>query len=386
MYTNKIKYLLAIAVSALLLGGCTVNNNDIVSPDSFTISVTPLTGDSLRKNTTNSGVDTLLIHKNDVVNFKFGGSSVDQILFYNGEAGFEYRYHSRYVADTLDYKNNFAGNFRSSISIITALAGYSATQTQNHSLMASDNLATYTKAALKSANWAALIPSLRYKADGTNETAPALNLPLSWLMKDSVQLAIVSKTSNPATNQLTLPSATNVFTIYNYETRDYSGFGFPGVKTTLTHKIVDTFDQAFWGQCNPDSTAGVLNNQDYKFNVGDLGKSGRSYTDSLNYNSNHRKIQLVYPITMMADTVKAKAIATTATVPFEAWLLMRKYNPRQVFPDVPTTYVKTKEMNSVISTSYTYKNLGVFKASFVAMNTGINDTKFVVREMVIIVR
>jgi hypothetical protein len=386
MYTNKIKYLLALAVSALLVSGCTTTNNDIVSPDSFTVSVAPLTGDVLRKSANNSGADTLLIHKNDVVNFKLGGSNVDQILFYNGEAGFEYRYHSRYVADTLDYKNNFAGNFRSAVSIITALAGYSATQTQNHSLIASGNLATYTKAALKSANWTTLIPSLRTKADGTNETAPALNLPFTWLMKDSVQLAIVSKTSNPATNQLTLPSATNVFTIYNYETRDYSGFGFPGVKTTLTHKIVDTFDQAFWGQCNPDSTAGVLNNQDYKFNVGEFGRSGRSYVDSLNWNSNHRKIQLAYAITMMADTVKAKAIATTATVPFEAWLLIRKYNPRQVFPDVPTTYVKTKEMNTVLMTSYTYKNQGVFKASFVAMNTGLTESKSVVREIVIIVQ
>ena len=386
MYSNKIKYLLAVTISALLLSGCTNNSNDIISPDSFTVSVTPQTGDILRKSAASVGVDTLLIHKNDVVNFKFGGNNVDQILFYNGEAGFEYRYHSRYVADTMDYKNNFVGNFRSSVSIITALVSYNATQTQNHSLIASDNLATYTKAALKSASWTTLIPSLRSKVDATNETAPALNLPVAWLMKDSVQLAIVSKTSNPATNQLILPSATNVFTIYNYETRDYSGFGFPGVKSTLTHKIVDSFDQAFWGQCNPDSTAGVLNNQDYKFNVGDFGFSGRSYTDSLNYNSNHRKIQLVYPITMMADTVKAKAIATTATVPFEAWLMMRKFNPRQVFPDVPTTYVKTKEMNTVLMTSYTYKNQGVFKASFVAMNTGLSESKSVVREMVIIVQ
>lgn len=385
MKKYRLKNSFLAALSLLFFVGCS-SNEVVTAPDAFTVTADSIPGSSFRKDKTSAGVDTVLIHKNDVVNFRFAKSVVvDQILFYSGEAGFEYRYRNRFLADTADYKQNFAGSFRSAISIITALKSQAPTQSISVSLQATDSITQYTKAGLKAAIWKVLNPNLRTKTDASNETA-TLNLPFDWLMKNQVQPAIVLNSTNPAVNQLVLPATTGVFTIQNIETRDYSALGYPGAKLTVTHKVIDNFDQAFWAQCNPDSTAGVLNNQDYKFNAGDLGQTGRSAIDSLNYNSSGRKITLAYPITFFAPVTLDKAVDATASVPTESWLLMRKYSPRQVFPDVPTTYVKTKSMNTVIGTTRTYSNLGVYKVTFVAMNTGVSDSKSVVREMIIIVQ
>ena len=376
---------LLAGLSLLFFVGCT-SNEVVVAPDDFTVTVASIPGYSFRKDNTSAGVDTILIHQKDVVNFQFSKSVVvDQILFYSGEAGNEYRYRNRYLADTADYKKTFGGSFKSTISIVTALNSFNATKSYNLSLQATDSISTYTKEGLNAAVWTVLKPALRTKLDGTNETA-TLDLPFDWLMKNQVQPAIVFKTTNMAVNQPVLPFTTNVFTIQNIETRDYSVLGYVGTQQTVTYKVIDNFDQAFWAQCNPDLTDGVLNNQDYQFNVGELGKTGRSAIDSLNYNSTGRKITLTYPITLFPPINAAKAVLLAASVPSESWLLPRKYSPRQVFPDVPTTYVKTKSMNAVFGTSRTYSNLGVYKVAIVAMNTGVSDSKSVVREMVVIVQ
>lgn len=379
MCYNKIIFFLAVLFTASIFSSCTTND-EVSAPTDFNISVDSIAGYKVRKDLKGSAVDTILVHVNDVVNFRFTGKSVvDQILFYSGEAGFEYRYKNRFVADTVDYKSGFAQSFKSTTTVSTTVINYNATQAFNYSLIASNNLSAYSKAALKSASWTTLNPSLHKNGSQFSENA-ITDLPFDWLMKDSVQLAIVCKSANAVANGINFFN----FNIFNYETRDYSGFGFPGVKSTLTHKIVNLYEQAYWVQCIPDSTVGVLNNPDYKFNVGDFGVSGRSPVDSLNLNSFGKRITTYYPIQLFGRPIVAQAKLSTA--PFEGWLIMRKYNPRQVFPDSPTNYVKTKEMNNVSNCAFTYKNLGVYKATFVAVNTDIKNVKSVVREVVIVVQ
>ena len=144
MCYNKIIFFLAVLFTASIFSSCTTND-EVSEPTDFNISVDSIPGYKVRKDLKGTAVDTILVHANDVVNFRFTGKSVvSQILFYSGEAGFEYRYKNRFVADTVDYKSAFAQSFKSTTTVSTKILNFDVTKVFNNSFKILYPLCSFT--------------------------------------------------------------------------------------------------------------------------------------------------------------------------------------------------------------------------------------------------
>ncbi|MFZ4456864.1 MAG: DUF5017 domain-containing protein [Bacteroidales bacterium] len=355
---NYIKGGVAVLIAANCLWSCTDERSLAVAPDTF--EVTP--SDYLKL-----ANDTVIINVNDKVTFNFNNGCPDEILFYSGESGFEYRFGNRSA-----YKSSDNTTFESKITINTAVNSFDATIAKDYSLVAIPGLGVSsvpelikaTKIELMKLRSSSSIATLLKDSFVFNSGSKPLDIAAG-----NLNFAILAKSADATKNMLSI--TTNGFVVSNTEIRDY-GYVRNGVtvvnKKTVAYPIVsNTPLSAGWSMYIPDST--IAPGSSLKV----ANATGYAWLASSNS----------YPISVTVPTDASKIV--TDGSPSESMLIGRAFNPSTVLADVATV-IKKVDQSSIKYYQYIYKEKGVYKASFVGLNVGTNGAKKVVREVVILVQ
>lgn len=374
------------ALTAFTLGSCEDERALAIAPDNFKVEVS----DYVKVIS-----DTIVVNTNEKVTFNFPDDCPDQIMFYSGESGLEYRFGNRSL-----YQLSDSTVFESKVTVNTTVNSFDAAIGKEYSLVSISGLGKSTVAELKAATKTEL---MKLRATSTVATAVAdifsftkVSTPLS-LSAGDVNLAIVAKSADANANMLSIPAAG--ITVTNTEIRDY-GYVKNGVtvvnKKNISYPVIaNTLLSAAWAKYAPDSTiapaqtAKLLNASAYNWNMGEIGETRYIANYSINngaipVNFDSVKLATAYPISVTAPGFVAKKVAA-ATAPSETWLISRGINPSAVIAD-PATFIKKVEQSSIKGYQYIYKEKGMYKASFVGINVGTNGTVKVIREFVILVK
>jgi hypothetical protein len=399
-YINK--SILMLFIIAFAIGSCNDERALVIAPDSFEVKISDhvkVLSDSLKVLP-----DTFVVNVNEKVTFNFPAGCPDQILFYSGESGLEYRFGNR-----SNYQSTDGSVFESKITTNTAVNSFDALISKDYSLAAVIGLNKSTATEFKEAT---KIELMKLRATSTNATSLTDNFTINSsttqlnLSAGDLNLALVAKSADATKNMLSISALG--FGVTNSEIRDY-GFVKKGLtvlnKKTISYPVItNTFSSAAWAQYAPDSTIAigttnkVLNASGYAWNLGEIGETkylpkpptiiyvGTTILAVINVPLNNDSVRLAssYPISVTAPVVVAKKVAA-GTTPSESWLICRGINPAAVTPD-PATVVKRVDQSSMLYYQYIYKERGVYKASFVGINVGTNGTSKVVREFVILVK
>jgi hypothetical protein len=387
---NKINIFL-LSIAALAISSCSDERALAIAPDSFKVEVS----DYLKVIT-----DTFVVNMNEKVTFNFPDGCPDQIMFYSGESGFEYRFGNRTM-----YQLGDSTVFESKVIVNTTINSFDATIAKDYSLVSISGLGKSSDAELKAATKTEL---MKLRATSSVATAVADNFsftnissPISLTAGD-INLAIVAKSADATKNMLSISAAG--ITVTNIETRNYgyvkNGVTVANKKNISYPQISNTLLSAAFGQYAPDSTIApgqtskVLNTSAYNWNMGEIGETryvltpvmigGTGYLAPIPVNFDSVKLAIAYPISVTVPGYVAKRVAA-GTAPSEAWLISRPVNPSALIPD-PATVVKKVEQSSMQYYQYIYKEKGLYKASFVGYNVGTNGAAKVVREFVILVK
>ena len=390
-------FIFLLSVIGFAMSGCEDDRALVIAPDNFEVQVT----DQVKMIS-----DTFVVNINEKITFNFPAGCPDQILFYSGESGGEYRYGSR-----SNYKSTDGSVFESKITANTAVNSFDALSAKDYSLAAVIGLNKSTTSEFKEAS---KIELMKLRATSTNATSLTDNFTINSttsqlnLFAGDLNLALVAKSADATKNMLSISALG--FSVTNSEIRDYSyvknGVSVVNKKTISYPIITNTLSSSAWAQYAPDSTIAigttnkVQNALGYAWNLGGIGEtkylpkpptiiyeSGTGKVLVLLFvpiNSNNVKLATAYPITVTAPVDDAKKVAP-GTTPSESWLISRAINPSAVTPD-PATLVKKVDQSSMLYYQYIYKERGVYKASFVGINVGTNGTSKVVREFVILVK
>ncbi|MEI7504566.1 MAG: DUF5017 domain-containing protein [Paludibacter sp.] len=382
---NKINIFL-LSITTLVLGSCTDERALVIAPDNFKVEVS----DHLKVLT-----DTFVVNVNEKVTFNFPDGCPDQILFYSGESGFEYRFGNRGL-----YHLGDSTNFKSLITVNTTVKSFVKATEKYYSLVAISGLGNSSTTEFNAATKTELLKLRATSADSLavvdNYSFTSTSAPLNLFAGD-VNFAIVAKSAEATKNMLSIPVAG--FSVANSEIRNY-GYAKNNVKVvnakTISYPVIsNTVLSAAWGQYAPDSTIApgqtskVLNASAYNWNMGEIGENRYIVNPSTNngvvpVNFDSVKLASTYPVSVTAPGFIAKKVVA-GTSPYEAWLISKAVNPCAVTPDV-STIVKKVEQSSMQYYQYIYKEKGVYKASVVGYNVGTNGTAKVVREFVILVK
>ena len=390
---NKINiFLLFVIVFAI--GSCNDERALVTTPDNFQVKLS----DYVKVLS-----DTFVVNVNEKVTFNFPNGCSDEILFYSGESGQEYRFANRTL-----YQHADSTLFESKATVNTTVNSFDASVGKDYSLVSMTGLGKYSNAEFQAATKTEL---MKLRATSVSAVAVKDSFIFSPSSKPTnvfvgnLNLAIVAKSADATKNMLSIPLAG--ITLTNTEIRNY-GYVKNGVivinKKSISYPVIlNSLLSAAWGQYAPDSTIAptqtikVLNTSAYNWNMGEIGETRYVPTPTIikvgtiitavvviPVNFDSVKLATAYPISVTAPGYVAKKVAA-GTAPSEAWLISRGINPSAVTPD-PSTIVKKVDQSSVAYYQYIYKERGIYKATFVGLNAGTNGTAKVVREFVIIVK
>jgi|GEM_PF-4241044 len=367
----------------LSLSSCDDERALVVAPDNFNVNV---------EGYVKLLSDTIVVNANENVTFKFPDGCSDEILFYSGESGKEFRFAERGF-----YKAEEGTTFESKITVNTLVKMFDKTLNRDYSLVAISGLANPTADNFANATKTEL---MKLRATSNDSTALAENFVINTtsapikVSAGDLNLAIVAKSADATKNMLSIPAAGVVVT--NTETRNY-GYSKSGVvvtnpKTVNYPQISNVLTSAAWAQFAPAKTtapgasAEVDNAAGYSWNLGEIGVNYAPAVTggAVAPNKNGVALATNYPVSVSTPLDVTKVVAG-ATAPSEAWLISRGVNPTAVLPDVATV-VKRVDQSSMKYYQYIYKERGVYKASLVGVNVGTNGTLKVVREFVILVK
>jgi len=386
MKNNINNGILMLSFFAFALSSCEDERALVISPDNFKVEVS----DYVKVIS-----DTIVVNTNEKVTFNFPNGCPDQILFYSGELGLEYRFGNRSL-----YQLSDSTVFESKVTVNTTVNSFEAAIGKDYSLVSISGLGKSTVAELMAATKTEL---MKLRATSTVATAVADNFsftkvstPLTLSVGD-VNLAIIAKSADATANMLSISAAG--ITVTNTEIRNY-GFVKNGVavvnkKTIIYPLISNTLLSAALGNYAPDSTIApsqstkLLNASAYNWNMGEIGESRYIANPSINngvipVNYDSVKLAISYPISVTAPGFVSKKVAS-GVAPSESWLISRAINPSAVVAD-PATVVKKVEQSSMKYYQHIYKEKGIYKASVVGYNVGTNGSEKVVYEFVILVK
>lgn len=408
-------HILCAGVAGIVCCSCSDEYNvDPISAVNLDISV----DNDLRFDEINQAYVT---HLNDPVSFSFRGDLVDNILFYSGEIGHEYRYRDRVYADP-------QCDLKPTILIRTGLSSPQAEKSACFRFLVSHDLEEYSDRAVSQATWLDvgeldLRDGNRTSSDVTQYYYPTLGIQnesgltddyTEWLSGEYVVYGIQAKSNEAQYNRLKLRQ----FDVSNVETRDYS-FTLDGtevvVKKSLSHPIFEAlspFDSSFkvtndetpacWASYTPSTTVPegtsevVPNSQLYRWNVAEMGLK---YGEGSGYpwvrtNAVGQDIKCTYDTEVWEPNKNIDlgngVLGTTPTEamkkqPSESWLVSRRHHVRQVSRDEVSSYVKIKSMSMVWNFSHTFLDKGLYTVTFVLNNQNRNETEEKVVEFKIIV-
>lgn len=371
------------ALMALTFGSCEDERALVVAPDNFNVNV-----EGFVKQIS----DTFVVNVNENVTFKFPDGCPDEILFYSGESGKEFRFGDRGF-----YKSTDGTTFESKVTVNTTINSFDATSAKDYSLVAisglgkasTDEFSKATKTELTKLRATATVATAITDNYVTNTASSPINLTAGDL-----NIAVVAKSADATKNLLSIPAAGVVVT--NTETRNYgyskSSVTVANLKTLTFPVISNILSSAGWAIYAPaktiatGTTAEVNNATGYNWNMGEIGVS---YAPAITGgaivpNKNGAALAVNYPLSVTVPLDVTKVVAA-ATSPSEAWLISRSFNPATVTADAATV-IKRVDQSSMKYYQYIYKERGVYKASFVGINVGTNGTMKVVRELVILVK
>lgn len=336
--------------------------------------------------------DTIVVNVNEKITFNFTNGCTDQILFYSGELGAEYRFSQRNF-----YEAATGINYETKITVNTELKNFDAALSKEYSLIALTNLQTNNADGLSKATKTEIMKLRSNAAIQTalseSYTVNATSAPVALSLGD-LNLAIVSKSADATKNMLSIPAAGVEVT--GTETRDYGykmgALTVSNIKTKTNELITKVISTAAWAQhiptktIAPGSSLEVDNAIGYGWNLGELGVS---YAPAVNGatmapNANGVAIAVSYPVSVTAPVDPAKVVSAGQS-PSEAWLISRPFNFNAIKSDIATS-IKRAESSTLKYYQYIYKERGVYKASIVGINVGTSGTKKVVHEFIILVK
>jgi hypothetical protein len=362
----------------------------------------------------------------DTIRFNIIDTRVDNINFYSGTLGEEYRYRNRWIADD-------SANITPQVKIKTAVnnLGDGTTPFRFDLGMAFDNdIPGYTDDSVAAAKWKfyKLRQSNTTSGDVVTEyfnfndgmsTKNGTNDYTDWFSHQNVIYCIRAKSDSAARMNLELQD----FYVSNKETRDYS-YTYNG--ETLTNKKtkeylifhscsifdanlhVTNYDTgACWSMYTPKTTikegdsTEVANSQKYAWNTAEFGLKYGEYSGTnpwVKTNKFGMNIKTVYPLDITTVTKSstdedenvesAPADSVITTDPYESWIVSLRHNVHRVENDMPTTYVKTKVQSSVNGFYYTYlkDGKGLYTATFYVNNCNLKTSKEYVKEFKFLIK
>jgi len=366
-----------------LLTGCEDDRALVQETDFFTVEVADYT---------KILSDTIVVNVNEKLSFNFKNGNTDQILFYPGEAGKEYRF-----AERSSYKVADGTTFESKIAVATTVNNFVSAIPTEFWLKSVKGMSTGSADELKASS---KVDLLKLRPTATSGTQIIDNFAFSTTSSPTVldageiNLAIVAKSTDATKNHLSISAAG--LTLTNSEIRNYgytkNGIVVSNLKTVAYPVITNAVATAAWGQYAPErtiapGTTGEVNNANgYSWNVGEIGVSYAPGVTggAILPNKNGIIPAQNYPISVTVPADATKVVAD-GTAPSECWLVSRLVNPLTVKPDA-ATIVKRMDQSSLLGYQYIYKERGVYKASVVGINVGSNGVKKVVREFVVLVK
>lgn len=336
--------------------------------------------------------DTIIVNINEKLTFNFTNGNTDQILFYSGESGKEYRF-----ADRSLYKTGDAVSFESKVTVATSVNNFVSGIATDFTLKALKGLTNFSGTDIAAATKTDLL-KLRSTSTSASQVIDsyvlnASSVPLDMFVGE-IGLAIVAKSADATKNMLSITAAG--VTVTNTEVRNY-GFSKNGIvvtnQKTLTYPVItNVLSAGAWAYYCPEKTippaslAEVQNAMGYAWNV---GETGVNYAPTVTGgavapNANGIVPAISYPLSVTAPADPGKIVDVNSK-PYESWLLSRIFNPLTVKPDA-ATIIKRTDQSSLLNYQYIYKERGVYKATFVGFNTGMKNSSMKVFEFVILVK
>lgn len=352
--------------------------------------------------------DTIIVNANQTIFFQFSNGCPDQIMFYTGEVGKEYRFAKRSFYSLSD-NTVFESRLTLSTGFViskTAKTTGTVTTTSNFDSSIAVEDSVFAISGLGNSTVAEFIKAtkLGFKQlrSGSSSAATvkdqylftATSTPLNLFTGD-ISFAIRAKSADAIKNMLSLVASTDSL-LKNTEVRDY-GYSRSGVtvvnKKSIIYPLITDYSTAAWAQYTPDSTVApgtsmkVANAFGYTWNIGEIGVSyAPAITGgAISLNSHGVKLSTGYPLSIAPPEETKLDQISTGGIPSEAWLVSRVVNPCAVIPDA-AIIVKKVDQSSMLYYQYIYKERGIYKASFAGLNVGTNGTAKVAREFVILVQ
>jgi hypothetical protein len=374
---------LALSILMIILAGCDDDRALVQDAGFFTVEVADYN---------KMIADTIIVNVNEKLSFNFKDGNTDQILFYPGESGKEYRFAERSL-----YETSNGTKYESKVTVATAVNSFVSNIPTDFWLKAVRGMTACTADDFKSATKTDLLKLRATATSGTqvvdNFVLSATSVPVDINAGD-LSLAIVAKSADATKNLLSVTVAG--LTLTNTEVRDYgyskNGVVVTNLKTVSYPVITNVVASAGWGQYAPEKTTApgasseVNNAAGYSWNVGETGVSFAPAVTggAISANANGIIPASNYPlaVTVPADAAK---VVSDGSAPSESWLLSRIVNTRTVKPDVATV-VKRMDQSSLSGYQYIYSERGVYKASVVGVNVGTNGVQKVVREFIVLVK
>lgn len=368
-----------------------------------------------------------VVYLTDTLTFSIKGQLVDNILFYSGALGEEFRYRNRFTADNSAV---ITPQVRVKTGIVGTLTTDIASTTKVEMCMAFDkDIPQFNDAAVAAANWSAVA----LRGDNTNTAAMTEYYDFSgamsssnsnadysdWRSHNEVVYCIKAKSNKAVNNRMQLQG----FYVSNTETRDY-GYTYNGItvtnKQTKEYKIFESysvFDSnlkisntetgACWAMYTPlttikeGETTPVANSQHYAFNAAQFGLKYGELTGAMPWvmtNKFGQDIKGAYNVEMWQPNknygvdesgteITSRPVAWDDE-PCESWLVSRAHNVHQVAPDIVSAYVKTKTQVLPANFKYSFgpKGKGLYTITFYANTQNHKNTHEYVKEFKILVK
>lgn len=412
---------------AAVLCGCE-NFDEVANLDNFDVIVTNVTEKD-------PATGAYIVRKNHDIKFKFLGDRVDNIIFYSGDIGEEYRYRNRETAEKealitpmirvksvvssfTDYVNTASFEFK------TLFDSKIPKDLNDESIAAITDWNTYELRSRYTTTSSSKTEYFNF-TDGLEDRANANADFTEWRSHNEVLYAIRSKSNTASTNRLQIQE----FYVSNTEARDYSytyNDAEVTVKKTKEHviykdcsildqnlKISNTLTAANWAMYTPKTTIlkgseeEVPNSWNYGWNLAEFGLKYGELTGSYPWVKTNKFGQTIrgsYPIEMAQPTQNimdkngnlvvdidgspiSEPTEEMKNMPSDSWIVSGVHNIHQVSHDVATAYVKNKVQSNVKDFIYAYVKAGkgLYTATFHVNNQTHMETAEKVIEIKIMV-